>query len=230
MSKEINIRIVVEVTKNDHRELDLHQDRITAAKVKEAAGLPLDTELAVRREGELEHIDNQETIDIKNGERFVVIHKEPNVHIVVEITETDHRKVDFHEHRVTGRQIKEAAGVPLDDDLETKEDKKQVNNDETITITDGEHFVVSPHVRTIHYTVNDEPQTTTEKELTPVQIMQNAGIDPAQNYLVEIIDHKKEPFKDNPNISIHMHNGMKFITIFMGPQPVSNRGFRYGQG
>lgn len=225
MSKQLNIHIVVEVTKDNHRELDFHEDRVTARQIKEAAGLPLDTELAVRREGELDRVTPQETLNIKDGEHFVVVHKELNIHIVVEITETDHRKVDFHEHRVTGRQIKEAAGVPLDDDLETKKEGKGeiVNNNEMITITDGEHFVVLPHVHTIHYTVNDEPQSTTEKELTPVKIMDNAGIDPDEDYLIEIIDHKKESFKDDPNKLIHMHNGMKFITNFMGPKPVSNR-------
>jgi len=151
--------------------------------------------------------------------------KELRIVIVVEVTKDDHRKLTFREDRVTGRQIKEATGVPLDDELETMKEGKQeiINNDERITIKDGEHFVVSPHIRTIHYTVNDEPQSTTEKELTPATIMKNAGIDPAQNYLIEIINHKKESFKDSPDKPIHMHNGMKFITIFMGPKPVSIR-------
>ena len=80
------------------------------------------------------------------------------------------------------------------------------------------------HEKEISYLVNDEPQTTTEKVLTPVQIMATAGIDPNNNYLIEIKgDHKKESFKDDPNKPIHMHDGMKFITNFMGPKPVSNK-------
>jgi len=77
------------------------------------------------------------------------------------------------------------------------------------------------HEHVIHYSVNDEPQSTTEKELTPVQIMKDAGVDPEKNYLVEIEGHKKESFKDKPNEPIHMHNDMKLITNFMGEKPVS---------
>jgi hypothetical protein len=74
----------------------------------------------------------------------------------------------------------------------------------------------------IHYTVNDEPQSTTLREMTPVQIMENAGIDPAQNYLIQIEGNHQVSYKDNPNEIIHMHERMKFITNFMGPQPVSH--------
>jgi hypothetical protein len=77
------------------------------------------------------------------------------------------------------------------------------------------------HEHEINYTVNDEPQKTAKKELTPVEIMKHAGIDPAQNYLIEIEGHHKKSFKDEPNKEIHMHNHMKFITNFIGPKPVS---------
>jgi hypothetical protein len=74
---------------------------------------------------------------------------------------------------------------------------------------------------TIHYTVSDEPQSTTQKEMTPVEIMKNAGVDPAQNYLIQIEGNHKKSYKDNPNEIIHMHDKMTFITNFMGPKPVS---------
>ena len=73
----------------------------------------------------------------------------------------------------------------------------------------------------IHYTVGDEPQTTTEKELTPTQIMVNAGINPDENYLVEIRGRHRVSYKDKPNDPIHMHEGQKFVTVFVGPVPVS---------
>lgn len=76
-----------------------------------------------------------------------------------------------------------------------------------------------PHV--IHYTVNDEPQETTEHVLTPVQIMQNAGVDPQTNYLVEIKGRARESFQDKPNEPIHMHEHQKFVTVSTGPVPVS---------
>ena len=74
---------------------------------------------------------------------------------------------------------------------------------------------------TIEYTVNDEPQSTTEKELTPVQIMDKAGIDPTKNYLIQIEGNHQESYKDTPDKAIHMHEKMKFITNFIGPKPVS---------
>ena len=76
-----------------------------------------------------------------------------------------------------------------------------------------------PHV--IHYTVADEPQTTTEHTLTPHQIMSNAGINPDENYLVEIRGRERVSFKDKPNEPIHMHEGQKFVVVFVGPVPVS---------
>jgi len=68
------------------------------------------------------------------------------IHIFVEITKTDHRKLEFTTDQVKGRQIKEAAGVPLDSDLAAREEGKLnlVTNDETITIKEGKHFVVLP--------------------------------------------------------------------------------------
>lgn len=69
-----------------------------------------------------------------------------SVHIFVEVTKTDHRKVEFQQDEVTGRQIKEAAKVPLDSDLARRVEGKLVlvTNDETITIKNGEHFVSLP--------------------------------------------------------------------------------------
>ena len=76
-----------------------------------------------------------------------------------------------------------------------------------------------PHV--IHYTVSDEPQTTTERELTPTQIMTNAGINADENYLVEIRGRERFPYKDKPNAPIHMRENQQFVVVFVGPVPVS---------
>ncbi len=77
------------------------------------------------------------------------------------------------------------------------------------------------HEHSIHYEVNAEPQSTTDREMTPVQILQKAEIDPAKNYLVELRGKEKISFKDNPNEPIKMHNEMKFISVSTGPKPVS---------
>jgi len=78
------------------------------------------------------------------------------------------------------------------------------------------------HHGLIHYVVGDEPQTTMERTLTPRQIMTNAGINPDENYLVEI--RGREPrisYKDKPDEPIHMHENQKFIVVFVGTVPVS---------
>jgi hypothetical protein len=145
------------------------------------------------------------------------------IKIIVKITKTERRELEFHQDQVTGREIKEKAGIPLESELAAERDGKYhvVANDTTVHIKNGEHFtILPPHV--IHYSVNDEPQYTHEKELTPVKIMEDAGIDPSKNYLVEIKkDGHQESFKDAPEKHIHMHDGMKFITCFMGTKPVS---------
>lgn len=77
------------------------------------------------------------------------------------------------------------------------------------------------HEHVIHYTVNDEPQETTEHELTPRQIMTKAGIKPDENYLVEIKGRTRDSFQDRPDELIHMHEHQKFVTVFTGAVPVS---------
>lgn len=72
-----------------------------------------------------------------------------------------------------------------------------------------------------HYTVNEEPQETAEHELTPRQIMTNAGINADENYLVEIEGRARKSFKDEPKKPIHIHEQQKFVTVFTGTVPVS---------
>ncbi|MDD5703371.1 MAG: hypothetical protein PHU23_15160 [Dehalococcoidales bacterium] len=74
---------------------------------------------------------------------------------------------------------------------------------------------------TFHYTVDDEPQTTDLHQMTPVQILTNAGIDPASHYLIQLEGHNKISYKDKPDEIIHMHQHMKFISASMAPTPVS---------
>ena len=68
------------------------------------------------------------------------------VHIFVEISRHEQKKVEFPTDQVTGQQIKTEAGVPLDNDLARRQGQKLelVTNDQIITIKDGEHFVSLP--------------------------------------------------------------------------------------
>ena len=74
----------------------------------------------------------------------------------------------------------------------------------------------------IEYTVDDEPQSTTEQTLTPDQILTNARLDPAQYYLILVRNpHNQESYQDKGNEIIHMHPHLKFISAFIGSTPVS---------
>jgi hypothetical protein len=92
-----------------------------------------------------EQAPNIEINSHSHGGQVMIAHA-VTIHIFVEITKTDRRELTFHEREVTGREIKTAAGVVLDNDLALKEHGKLVliTNDETVTIKDGEHFVVLP--------------------------------------------------------------------------------------
>jgi len=68
------------------------------------------------------------------------------VHIFVELSKNDQRKIEFDTDHVTGLQIKQKAGVPADYDLARRQGQKLelVTNDQTIEIKNGEHFVALP--------------------------------------------------------------------------------------
>ena len=68
------------------------------------------------------------------------------IHIFVEVSKTDQRKLEFDHAEVTGKEIKDKAKVPPDSDLARRVHGKleQVSNEEPITIKDGDHFVVLP--------------------------------------------------------------------------------------
>ena len=71
------------------------------------------------------------------------------------------------------------------------------------------------------YTVDGETLSTSDLVLTPVQILKNAGLDPSTHYLIEIDGAAQKSFKDDPNVPIHMHEHMKFVSASTGPTTVS---------
>lgn len=71
------------------------------------------------------------------------------------------------------------------------------------------------------YEIDDEPQETTEHVLTARQILENAGIDPSNHYLVEVQGDHQVSYKDNPETQIHIHEHQKFYSNKTGPTPVS---------
>jgi multiubiquitin len=68
------------------------------------------------------------------------------IHVFVEVTKTDQRKIDFDTEDVTGLDIKRKAGVPESDDLARRDGGKLVYiaNSDPVTLKNGEHFAVFP--------------------------------------------------------------------------------------
>jgi hypothetical protein len=78
---------------------------------------------------------------------------------------------------------------------------------------EGEH-------REIHFKVDGEPYETKERELTANQILRIADLEPTLRYLEEI-SPEKVSFKDKGEETIRMINHMEFISLRVGPTPVS---------
>ena len=71
---------------------------------------------------------------------------EKGIHIFVEFSKTDQRKIEFDTDHVTGAQIKAKAGVLANNDLGRRVHGKIefVADDQQIEIKNGDHFVVLP--------------------------------------------------------------------------------------
>ena len=72
--------------------------------------------------------------------------KEKVIHVFVQVDRNTQRKLDFTDDHVTGAQIKQKAGVPLENDLAQRNGQKLdlVTNEATIPIKEGDHFAVFP--------------------------------------------------------------------------------------
>lgn len=77
------------------------------------------------------------------------------------------------------------------------------------------------HKHEFTFTVDREPLTTTEHELTPRQIMEMAEVDPEKHYLEEKQGDHLVSYKDKADQAIHIHMHAEFITQYMGETPVS---------
>lgn len=75
----------------------------------------------------------------------------------------------------------------------------------------------------ITYQLDDEPQTTNDKTLTPRQILTNGGIEVATHYLVLLHGNSGErtSYQGKEDDVIHMHPHMRFLSVSTGPTPVS---------
>ena len=125
-------------------------------------------------------------------------------------------------HVLTPREILQHAEI--DADLHFLEETQpahisfQDNPDEPINMVPQMRFKAEHQL--IHYKVNDENEDTRHRRRTPRQIMTQAGIDPATNYLSEVFPHHLS-FEGKPDEPIDVHQGMRFISVSIKPTPVS---------
>lgn len=103
-------------------------------------------------------------------------------------------------------------------------DFERISLDETVDLGKPgiEHFVVKPP-EVFHYSVDDEPETTEEKFMTPSGILKSEGLKPEDYYLVQVFpDGTQKSYKDTPDQPIEMQcPGHKFVSVFRGETPVS---------
>jgi hypothetical protein len=136
----------------------------------------------------------------------------------------------FLKQYVTGKEILEKAGfIPCEcfwlyQKLKNCDFEKIDLAEEIDLAKPGiEHFVIKT-AETFHYFVDKEPETTDQKELTPNQILEAAGITPVKDYyLVRIdADGTQKSFADSPDTPIKMVcPAVSFVSIFKGETPVS---------
>jgi hypothetical protein len=75
--------------------------------------------------------------------------------------------------------------------------------------------------RSVTFTLDGEPVTTTEKDLTPNQILALAGIDPATHHLVEVKGRYQYSYERRGEEPVRVHDGDVFVSVSTGPTPVS---------
>lgn len=73
----------------------------------------------------------------------------------------------------------------------------------------------------VTFSVDGEAVTSEKRVLTPVQIMDLAGVDPSNHYLVRVEGRHQDSYQDRPNEELTVHDGETFVTVSTGPTPVS---------
>lgn len=170
-----------------------------------------------------------ETTELIDLEQFTKEGKVPpsGKHYRVKVGE---KQFIFDKQIVTGSEILEKAGYShlechwLYQKLKGC-DFEKIDLDEKVDLAKPgiEHFIVKP-TEVFHYYVDGEPETTDQKELTPNQILGNAGSTPVSDYyLVKVNpDGSQESYKDTPDTPIKMVcPAVKFVSAFRGETPVS---------
>ena len=172
----------------------------------------------------MSNINNEELINTDSSENKEASLGSKHFEIIV-----DGQIVVLNKQKVTGQEILEAAcRTPVlcytlyqkfkDCDF----DKVELSDVVDLKKTGLEHFVSKPP-DTFHYSLDDDPEITDLKIMTPNQILLNGLIDPKTHYLVQIHDDGSQTsYKDMGEEPVRMKcPHMTFVSILNGPTPVS---------
>ena len=143
----------------------------------------------------------------------------------------DGEKYVVNSDTLTGREILEIAKkIPpacfiLYQKLKGHKDPIKIQLDEIVDLTKPgiERFTTKEHTGITTYYLDGTAYTTTEKTLTPVQILTNGGLDINNYYLKQIVGDEQISYKDKPNESLRICPGSKFISVFKGATEVSSK-------
>jgi multiubiquitin len=136
----------------------------------------------------------------------------------------------FEQKIITGKEVlKKSGNIPVECFTLYQKFKKcdfekiDLNEEVDLSKKGIERFVVK-EAEVFHYFVDDEPETTDQKELTPKQILELAGITPVEDYyIIQIFaDGNQESYQNSSDTIIKMTcPAMKFISVFNGETPVA---------
>lgn len=68
---------------------------------------------------------------------------------------------------------------------------------------------------------DDETLTVPDKDTTPNALLELAGLDPAQHYVVELQGRNRISFKDRGTEPIKVHDGQQLVSVSTQPTPTS---------
>ncbi|GAB3910099.1 multiubiquitin domain-containing protein [Mucilaginibacter boryungensis] len=125
----------------------------------------------------------------------------------------------FNEPKVSGLQLMEKANLKHIECLDLFQlfegDFKKIATDETVDLSaKGFERFITKDAEYRNYSVNNDPEVTDKRELTSVEILKLAGIDPEEHFLILVNkDGSKVSYGHQPQVKIKIEcGGMHFVT------------------
>jgi len=125
----------------------------------------------------------------------------------------------FNEPKVSGLQLMEKANLKHIECLDLFQlfegDFKKIAKDETVDLSaKGFERFITKDAEYRSYSVNNDPEVTDKRELTSVEILKLAGIDPEEHFLILVNkDGSKVSYGHQPQVKIKIEcGGMHFVT------------------